>query len=81
MRRGGRSQLYRAMVPNRPEADSRRGNPRCSARLSPGLTGAGGCPWLCSTLVLSGFHALLVPSGFRTKVQPQRWMTTCWWNQ
>ena len=34
--------------------------------------------WLCSTLVLSGFQAVVVPSGFRTKVQPHRWITT-WW--
>ena len=37
--------------------------------------GAGG-PWLCRTLVLSGFQAVVVPSGFRTSVQPHRWMTT-----
>ena len=34
-----------------------------------------------STLVLSLFQAVVVPSGFRTRVQPQRWMTTWWWNQ
>ena len=34
---------------------------------------AGG-PWLCSTLVLSLFHAVVVPSGFRTRVQPHRWI-------
>jgi hypothetical protein len=38
---------------------------------------AGGL-WLCSTLVLPGFHAVVVPSGFRTRVQPQRWITI-WW--
>ena len=38
---------------------------------------AGGL-WLCRTLVLSGFHAVVVPSGFRTRVQPHRWITT-WW--
>jgi hypothetical protein len=27
------------------------------------------------------FHAVVVPSGFRTRVQPQRWITTWWWNQ
>ena len=32
---------------------------------------AGG-PWLCSTLVRSGFHAVVVPSRFKTRVQPQR---------
>ena len=36
---------------------------------------AGGL-WLWSTLVLPGFHAVVVPSGFRTRVQPHRWMTT-----
>jgi hypothetical protein len=30
-------------------------------------------------LVLSLFHAVVVPSGFRTTVQPHRWMTTWWW--
>ena len=39
---------------------------------------AGG-PWLCSTFVLSLFHAVVVPSGFSTRVQPQRWITTWWW--
>src|SRR6266566_6351781 len=39
---------------------------------------AGG-PWLWSTLVLFLFHALVVPSGFRTRVQPQRWITIWWW--
>ena len=39
------------------------------------LARAGG-PWLCSTFVLSLFHAVVVPSGFSTKVQPQRWITT-----
>ncbi len=34
----------------------------------PGRTGG---PWLCRTLVLPGFHAV-VPSGFRTRVQPHR---------
>ena len=37
-------------------------------------------PWLCRTFVLSLFHALVVPSGFTTRVQPQRSMTTWWWN-
>ena len=31
--------------------------------------------WLCSTLVWSGFRAVVVPSGFSTRVQPQRWIT------
>jgi CubicO group peptidase (beta-lactamase class C family) len=35
---------------------------------------AGGL-WLCRTLVLSLFHAVVVPSGLTTRVQPQRWMT------
>ena len=42
------------------------------------LPGPGGWLWLCRTLVLSGFHAVVVPSGFRTRVQPHRWITT-WW--
>ncbi len=41
---------------------------------------AGG-PWLWSTLVLSLFQAVVVPSGFRIRVQPHRWITTWWWNQ
>src|SRR6266487_296995 len=55
---------------------------------SSGAPGAPGCyparpggPWLCSTLVLSLFHAVVVPSGFSTSVQPHRWITTWWWNQ
>ena len=32
---------------------------------------AGG-PWLCSTLVRSGFQAVVVPSGLSARVQPQR---------
>ncbi len=39
----------------------------------PGRTGG---PWLWRTFVLSLFQAVVVPSGFRTRVQPQRWMTT-----
>ena len=35
----------------------------------PGRTGG---PWLCSTFVLSLFHAVVVPSGLRTSVQPHR---------
>ena len=31
-----------------------------------------GGPWLCRTLVLSLFRAVIVPSGFRTRVQPHR---------
>ena len=41
---------------------------------------AGG-PWLCRTLVRSGFHAVVVPSGLSTSVQPHRWITTWWWNE
>ena len=47
----------------------------------PGLTRAGpvgcGCaaPWSCPD------SAVVVPSGFRTSVQPHRWITTWWWNQ
>ena len=41
--------------------------------LSPGrYPGRTGGPWLCSTFVLSLFHAVVVPSGFRTSVQPHR---------
>ena len=36
---------------------------------------AGGL-WLRMTLVRSGFHAVVVPSGFSTRVQPSRWITT-----
>jgi hypothetical protein len=43
---------------------------------SGGYPGRAGGPWLWSTLVLSGFQALVVPSGFRTRVQPHLWMTT-----
>jgi hypothetical protein len=32
----------------------------------------GGGPWLWRILVRSGFQAVVVPSGFSTKVQPQR---------
>src|SRR6266516_2087608 len=39
---------------------------------------AGG-PWLWSTLVLSLFHAVVVPSGLSTRVQPQRWIAIWWW--
>ena len=43
--------------------------------------GRAGGLWLCRTLVLSGFHAVVVPSGFRTSVQPHRWITTWWWKK
>ena len=44
--------------------------------VAPGMPGryparAGG-PWLCSTLVLSLFQAVVVPSGLTTRVQPRR---------
>ena len=39
---------------------------------------AGG-PWLCRTLVLSLFHAVVVPSGLTARVQPSRWIITWWW--
>src|SRR6185369_13809196 len=50
----------------------------------PGVPGryparAGG-PWLCRTLVLFLFHAVVVPSGLTARVQPQRWITIWWWN-
>jgi hypothetical protein len=35
---------------------------------------AGGL-WLWRILVRSGFQAVVVPSGLRTRVQPQRWIT------
>jgi hypothetical protein len=34
--------------------------------------GRAGGLWLWRTLVLSLFHAVVVPSGFRTNVQPHR---------
>ena len=40
----------------------------------------GGGPWLWRTLVLSLFQAVVLPSGFRTTVQPLRWISTWWWN-
>jgi hypothetical protein len=40
-----------------------------------GLARPGG-PWLCSTLVLSLFHAVVVPSALTTKVQPRLWIMT-----
>ena len=35
-----------------------------------GYPGRAGGPWLCRTFVLPGFQAVVVPSGFRTRVQP-----------
>ena len=40
-----------------------------------GYPARAGGPWLCRTLVRSGFQAVVVPSGFRTRVQPHRWIT------
>ena len=37
-----------------------------------GHPGRAGGLWVCRILVLSGFHAVVVPSGFRTSVQPHR---------
>ena len=37
-----------------------------------GYPGRAGGLWLCRTLVLSGFQAVVVPSGFRTRVHPHR---------
>ena len=52
---------------------------QCGLTVAPGVYPArAGGPWLCSTLVRSGFQAVVVPSLFRTSVQPQRWITT-WW--
>jgi len=48
---------------------------------SPGLLpGAGRWPVAVQTLVRSLFQAVMVPSGLTTRVQPQRWITTWWWN-
>jgi DNA-binding transcriptional LysR family regulator len=48
--------------------------------LGPGCYPArAGGPWLCRTFVLSLFHAVVVPSGFTTRVQPRRWIITWWW--
>ncbi len=66
-----------------PEHEQHRMTPRPSGSLAassgarawlypgsyPGRTGG---PWLCRTLVLFLFHALVVPSGFTTRTQPQR---------
>jgi hypothetical protein len=41
-----------------------------------GYPGRGGGPWLCRILLLSLFHALVVPSPLTTRVQPMRWMQT-----
>ena len=53
---------------------------QCGLTVAPGVhpARAGGewGPWLCSTLVRSGFQAVVVPSLFRTSVQPRRWITT-----
>jgi hypothetical protein len=50
----------------------------CSGRpsASPCYPGLAGGLWLCRTLVLSLFHAVVVPSGCKISVQPQRWITT-----
>ena len=63
-----------------PDGEPRSGpaRPWMSETVAPGLPGRTGGLWLCRTLVLSGFHAVVVPSGFRTRVQPHRWITT-WW--
>ena len=44
------------------------------------LPGSGGWSVAVEDLVLFLFHALVVPSGLTTRVQPQRWMTIWWWN-
>ena len=57
---------------------------RASARPAPQVRAPGGYParagglWLRSTLVRFRFHAVVVPSGFRTRVQPIRWIIN-WW--
>jgi hypothetical protein len=43
-----------------------------AARARGGYPARAGGPWLYRTLVRSGFHAVVVPSGLSTKVQPQR---------
>jgi hypothetical protein len=50
----------------------------CSGRpsASPRYPGLAGGLWLCRILVLSLFQAVVVPSGCRISVQPQRWITT-----
>ena len=47
-----------------------------TTRRPQGYPGRAGGPWLCRTLVRSGFQAVVVPSGLSTRVQPQRWITT-----
>ena len=37
-----------------------------------GYPARAGGPWLCRTFVLFLFHALVVPSGLTTRVQPHR---------
>jgi hypothetical protein len=46
----------------------------CSGRrsASPRYPALAGGPWLCRTVVLSLFHAVVVPSGCKISVQPQR---------
>ena len=41
---------------------------------------AGG-PWLCRTVVLSVFQAVVVPSGLTVRVQPRWWIITWWWKK
>src|SRR4029077_16107607 len=45
-----------------------------------GYPARAGGPWLCRALVLFLFHAVVVPSGLTTRVQPHRWITIWWWN-
>ena len=57
---------------------SHRWLPPCPAErhIGPGRYPArAGGPWLWSTLVLFLFHAVVVPSGLTTRVQPHRWIT------
>jgi len=58
-------------VPGRPfrGVRSTSPNPQACRACYPGLMGG---PWLCRTLVLSLFHAVVVPSGLSTRVQPHR---------
>src|SRR6185437_13104207 len=62
-------------APGHGDGRALRRRPAPVRELSPGgYPARAGGPWLCRVLVLSLFHALVVPSGFTTSVKPQRWM-------
>ena len=69
--------------PGRPRCSEaaldRRDDGRFEQRVRRGVVHPPGGPWLYRTLVWSGFQAVVVPSGFSSRVQPQRWMTIWWW--